>query len=114
MRRTVPWANPEEWKYIFKLFYDSNPIQNKLAVDRVKAWNSRGKVPHAIESTSILTEVGLQDTLSTMSTCSPKELSLLFAMALIRFVNGIIDSGQKGVLSASAAGIAEQMVIFQS
>ena len=79
-----------------------------MGVNKVKGWSRRGKVPHAAETTSVLVELQLQQK-SLNSTCSSREMSYLLSMALIRFVNGIVDSGQKGTVASSALTIAEQV-----
>ena len=106
--RAVPWSCPEEWVQVRELLYSPDTCQRQLGVNRVKCWAARGRVPHAAETTSILVELGLQQELET-STCSSREMSYLLSMALIRFVNGIVDSGQKGTIASSALTIAEQV-----
>lgn len=54
-----------------------------------------------------LIEVGLQDQLQNQSTCSQKQIAHLYAIALIRFVNGFIDHAQKGPFASSALSIAK-------
>lgn len=110
--RLVPWANSQEWNAVYKCLYSNDKKDNQMGVNKVKAWASRGKLPQAVEMTSILVEIGLQDQPTRFSTCSEREIKMLHAMAIIRFVNGIIDSGQKGTVASSALGIAEQMVHF--
>ncbi|KAJ3334555.1 Ribosomal biogenesis protein las1l, partial [Kappamyces sp. JEL0680] len=112
-RRLVPWSTPEEWKLVYSLLFSEARPDRTLGVNRVKAWMSRGKVPHAVESTCNLVAAGLQNELASASTCSPKELAYLYAMTLIRFVNGIIDGGQRGSLAASAVSIAEQLATHE-
>jgi hypothetical protein len=107
MSRTTPWADSEEWFQVFKNLYSVEEEKRLLGINRVKAWANRTKLPHSIESTSNLVEVGLQG--RKKSSCSEKEISLLLCMALIRFVNGLVDAAQKGTVATSAIGIAEQL-----
>ena len=74
--------------------------------DQIKAWTSRGKVPHAIDSTATFVEIQLRDLHHALS---DHELRLLYSIAFIRFVNGLIDPAQKGVYAASMSGIADQL-----
>jgi hypothetical protein len=107
MSRTTPWADSQEWLEVFTKLYSPEDQQKLLGVRRVKAWANRAKLPQSVEATANLVEVGLQD--QRNSTCSERELSLLICMALIRFVNGVVDAAQKGNVAASALGIAEQL-----
>ncbi|KAJ3262557.1 Ribosomal biogenesis protein las1l [Boothiomyces macroporosus] len=107
--RFTPWIDIEEWKETFEYLYSPDTNKQKLGVNRVKAWASRGKLPHSIESTSLFVEIGMQDQPSRYSTCSSREISLLISMAIIRFVNGLIDSLQRGYFANSQTNIAEQI-----
>jgi hypothetical protein len=75
-------------------------------LDQVMAWASKGKVPHAIDSTSNFVEVMGRDASNAVS---EHELRLLYSMAFIRFVNGLIDPAQKGAYAQSMNGIAESI-----
>lgn len=99
--RIVPWIDAQEWSQIYHELYGSHELQQH-AVMRIKAWLSRGRVPVAIESTSNLVEISLSDH-------SPTEKRLLLSMALIRFVNGIVDQGQRGGFAASALVVAHDL-----
>ena len=101
--RAVPWSCPEEWDYVRQLLYSSDSNKKHLGVNKVKCWAARGRVPHAAEITSMLVELTIQH-----KQYSPREYSYLLSMTLIRFVNGIVDSGQKGSVACSAIKIAEQ------
>jgi hypothetical protein len=107
--RSVPWHSPAEWKQVYSFLYSKDATLEKLGVNRVKCWSARGRLPHAIESTSLLVEIGLQDDPTRFSTVSPREIQHLLAIAIIRFVNGIVDSAQKGTVAASASNIAGQV-----
>lgn len=109
MRRSIPWSSAEEWKEVYYFLYSNDYALQKVGINRVKAWASRGKLPHAVESTSTLFEVQLQDGLTSLSTLSDRELCQLYSICLIRFVNGFVDSGQKGSYAVSATQIAEQV-----
>lgn len=77
----------KDWFYNFNETTDHRP----RAVDRVKALSSRGKIPHCIESTALLTSICLQDS----STNDSNIIQLSYSMALIRFVNGLLDPLQQ-------------------
>lgn len=76
-------------------FYDFLDVKDDRvrAIKRVRALSTRGKLPHGLESTALLTSVHLQD----RGNGSPDTnvLRLSYAMALIRFVNGLLDPLQQ-------------------
>ncbi|KAI9596500.1 Las1-like-domain-containing protein [Syncephalis fuscata] len=111
--RVVPWSSLEEYEQIAQWLFAPDPNYRQQAVHRVRAWLSRGKVPHAVDCTATLVELGLLvDRCSTSpqtALVSPKELRLMLSMALIRFVNGFVDAHQQGIYALSVSAIAEQL-----
>ena len=49
--RAVPWSNWAEWEWVYNEIYGSQPMN---AIQRIKAWKSKGKCPHAIDATATL------------------------------------------------------------
>jgi len=85
-------------------------FQRDLGVQRVKAWKSRGKVPQAIEMTSTFIEVQLRDQFTSgPAKISQHELRLMYTMAFVRFVNGIVDPAQKRQFAVSVGSLAERL-----
>ncbi|EGV64689.1 Las1-domain-containing protein [Yamadazyma tenuis ATCC 10573] len=88
----------KDWFYNF----DEHRDHRHRAVQIVKAISSRGRIPHAIESTSLLTSLCLSDP-EMSSKSSPQVviqkdsylLQLSYSMALTRFVNGLLDPLQQ-------------------
>ncbi|RKP11190.1 Las1-like-domain-containing protein [Thamnocephalis sphaerospora] len=116
--RIVPWSSREEYDQVAQWLFSADSAQRQLAVNRVRAWSSRGKVPHAVDCTATLVELGLlvdRCSLDTKHACAPvvppKELRLMMTMALIRFVNGFVDAQQQGVYALSVSAVAEQLGI---
>lgn len=107
--RVVCWQNREEWLCIYRtLFNFDDPDAQRRAVDRVAAWKSRsvGKLPLAIESTAnlISAHLGLVD-----SGTRDVQGRLTLAMAIVRFVNGMVDQVQKGKFARSVQSIGEEI-----
>ena len=88
---------------------------------QVAAWRARGRVPLGVDSTASLAETQLRDDGGGRSppaigasaalgrsaaSASEGELRLQYAMALVRLVNGISDSSQRGRVAASVASLA--------
>lgn len=98
----------KDWLYNFSEAIDNRP----RAIQRVKALSSRGKLPHAVESTALLTSILLSDP-STHSN-HPKEddsniLQLSYSMGIIRFVNGLLDPFQQGTFAISLHHLARNL-----
>lgn len=76
-------------------FYDFLDVKDERvrAIKRVRALSTRGKLPHGLESTALLTSVHLQD--NGNDSPDSNVLRLSYAMALIRFVNGLLDPMQQ-------------------
>ncbi len=90
-KRATCWRNRAEWAYVYKMLYcfeDENNQRKALSI--VDVWRSRhcAKLPIAVECTAnlIAAKIGLGST-------SSRTKSLSIAMALIRFVNGMVDQG---------------------
>jgi ribosomal biogenesis protein LAS1 len=61
------------------------------AVSRIMAWKLRGNLPHAVESTALLTDAILHHDLSINSIFSVRAV---YAAAFTRFVTGFCDIGR--------------------
>lgn len=87
----------KDWLYNFSEDHDNR----YRAVQRVKAISSRGRVPHAIESTALLTSICIKDPCMGISKATQliqddaNVLQLSYSMALTRFVNGLLDPLQQ-------------------
>ncbi|KAI8361112.1 Las1-like-domain-containing protein [Mortierella sp. GBAus27b] len=112
--KLVPWHSPAEFIQVYGWFYP--PLTENGATDiraqecalrRLKAWESRGKLPHAIDSTAALVSVRVRD---WSQTCSDQELRLMYSMVFIRFVNGYVDAFQTSNTAKSIAYLAVEKV----
>ncbi|GES98618.1 Las1-domain-containing protein [Rhizophagus clarus] len=106
--RIVPWTSLEEFQQVRQWLYSESPNQREIGVKRVKAWSSRGKVPHAVVSTAAFVEVSLRDEFR-YENISNHELRLLYSMVFIRFVNGMVDPVQQGTFALSISSIAVKL-----
>ncbi|KAJ6261948.1 hypothetical protein Dda_2747 [Drechslerella dactyloides] len=75
------------------------------ALEIVRAWSTRGRLPHAIESTAQLTECFIHDT--------PRQSELMvrmgYATAICRFVNGLLDPAQRSHFAVSMYNLAQEL-----
>jgi len=92
--RVVPWGDPKELDDLKNWFYSNNDDRAK-AIAKVKSYQSRGSqyLPHVIDSTSQLSSAVLLD--ETNNKVGMNAIRMAYTMALIRFVNGILDPNQQ-------------------
>ncbi|KAI8394233.1 Las1-like-domain-containing protein [Radiomyces spectabilis] len=111
--RIVPWTDYHEFEQVYHWLHadvDECPELVQRGIDRVKAWTSRGKLPRAVESTAAFVQVQLRDHSGLGgSWLSHQELRLMYAMAIVRFVNGMVDPEQTGSFAVSIAGLADRL-----
>ncbi|CCF59091.1 hypothetical protein KAFR_0G00580 [Kazachstania africana CBS 2517] len=94
--RIVPWADTEELEQLKNWFYTDDSSSRRRAIGKVKAYQSKGSqyLPHVIDSTAQLTSAILLDEETNRAT-DTNVIKLSYTMALIRFVNGILDPNQR-------------------
>ncbi|KAF7731846.1 rRNA-processing protein las1 [Apophysomyces ossiformis] len=111
--RVVPWTGHQEFEQVYQWLYADiaeSPHLVQLGIDRIKAWESRGKVPRAVESTVAFAQIRLRDRMGLGGPwLSQQELRLMYAMAFVRFVNGMVDPEQEGAFAVSVGSIAERL-----
>ena len=98
--RQTPWSNWNEWYNVYQLAYSQSIEERKEAISWMKLWTSRGNNPTAVESTCSLIELLILYR-SKSAQITQSVLRLLFSMALVRFVNGIVDQSQRATFALS-------------
>lgn len=86
--------------------------QRYRAIQRVKAFASRGRLPHGVEITSLLISIRISDPIDKSKFPKQHDASLLqlsYSMALIRFVNGLLDPLQQGNFAISLHSLARNI-----
>ncbi|KAF3453170.1 hypothetical protein FNV43_RR03607 [Rhamnella rubrinervis] len=127
--KLVPWLRWDEWLFVYdSLFSDSVDIVAS-ALRRIATWRSRGCVPVAIEVTASIIEIQLKDPYFRKEQSSDKSganqfgdallseemLAMLYCMAIIRLVNGVVEKTRKktGIsiaVAAAAIGIPRMLI----
>ncbi|RCH77565.1 rRNA-processing protein las1, partial [Rhizopus stolonifer] len=74
----------------------------------VQTWINRGEIPPSVEMTAAFIELIIRDE-QFGHHHSHKELRLMYAMAIVRFVNGLVDREQKGKFAKSIQVLARSM-----
>lgn len=106
--RITPWRSEEQlnelkfWFYPHK--FNLNSDFRQRAIQRVKAYWTRGPyVPHAIDTTSQLTQCKIFD----REDVPIDSVKLSYTLALIRFVNGMLDPTQQSQFAVPLHTLAE-------
>ncbi|KAJ2353602.1 rRNA-processing protein las1 [Coemansia sp. RSA 2618] len=100
--RLVPWASTEEYMRVAGQLYAEDTATRMQGVAAVKAWRSRARVAAAIDATANLVEV-----MAAGGAVSAQRH--MHAMALVRFVNAIVDLEQRGAYAQSMAALASRI-----
>ncbi|KAF8425125.1 Las1-like-domain-containing protein [Tirmania nivea] len=105
--RIVPWRSPADLLWVKEAFYPGPdaPDQRYDALTMVQAWSVRGKLPHAIEATAMLTEAIMHD----RPGASQLNLQLSYSTAICRFVNGLLDPAQQSHFAISMHTLARNL-----
>lgn len=115
----VLWADWREWQRVHvELFSADDVFAQQRAVSRIAAWRSRGQLPVAINATAQLVEIQLHEHMAQhhthgigVSSRSHMELSLMHASSIVRCVNGLVDSSQKGAYAMAVSALAQRIGI---
>ena len=100
--RSVPWRSWGEWYALWSALYAEDGAALAFARSRMTAWRARGRVPHSVDTTA-----ALADALHSARGGTEQERMVL-AMALLRLVNGLVDTKQ-AARARSVAGIARSI-----
>lgn len=112
--KSVPWKSWSEWLAVYNYILDESVGSKLKALHILNIWRSRGKVPVSIEGTALILEVMVNDdyvypSIPECNRRSANELSMMYGMALVRFVNLMTDMAQMGVVAASMDSLASQI-----
>ncbi|GAA5926662.1 hypothetical protein JCM1841_003197 [Sporobolomyces salmonicolor] len=109
------WSTPAEFLLVFRALFesDADPQRQLEAISRIKVWQTRASCPHAVESTANFLELILRDAATPAQSGgyrpSAHELRLGYSMAIIRFVNSLVDPLQTTYFARSIASLAAQL-----
>lgn len=102
--RVVPWRRHEDLLQLKKLLFSDKKKEVERALEMVEMFKSRGKIPISIDMS-----VNLVKILQLRGVRSEEELQDVFAINIIRFVNGILDQAQQGVFAISLNLLAKRI-----
>ncbi|KAM4084048.1 hypothetical protein ACB094_08G102500 [Castanea mollissima] len=130
--KLVPWLSWDEWLFVKDCLFSNSPDSVAIAFRRISAWRSRGCLPVAIEVTASIIEIqqkdphfrenqsnGASDNFRVDQTSyvplSEDMLAMLYCMAIIRLVNGVVEKTRKKTevslaVAADAIGIPRMLI----
>ena len=96
--RPTCWINKKEWIRVYDLIFHSDNFERKIeGLKMIDVWKSRSeaKLPVAVDCTACLVSATVVGLARATSGDTRDELlrRLALAMALVRFVNGMVDQG---------------------
>ncbi|KAJ1310142.1 hypothetical protein OPQ81_006887 [Rhizoctonia solani] len=105
--KRVPWATLAELDELCTWIYsdETDTATKQLAKNRLCAWQVNCPLPHALESLLCF----LNAILLESNNASTSTLCQVYALALIRFVNGLVDPLQQGVFARPIYSLAAQI-----
>lgn len=110
----LPWRDWSEWEEVYAaLFALDDDAARRTGLQRVATWRTRGRVPLAVETTATFVELDLSDRARDAAGCalSDHSLSLTYAMALTRLVNGVVDPLQQRARAVSVQKLAAEVAL---
>ncbi|KAL3651014.1 hypothetical protein CASFOL_007417 [Castilleja foliolosa] len=98
--KLVPWISWDEWKFVRESLFSSSPDSVASALRRISTWRSRGCIPVSVEVTASIVEIQQKDPyfrndLNDSSSQSEEMLAMLYCMAIMRLVNGVVEKTRK-------------------
>lgn len=105
----TPWRFHTDLLQVRGQLYSTSSEERRHAVNRVMAWKLRGNLPHAVESTALLTDAILHHSVVGNSIFS---IRAVYSAAFTRFVTGYCDIGrnkERSLEPSSMLAIAKQL-----
>lgn len=112
--RHVPWASWREWEDVRDLLFAEDASSVRDGLTKVMGWRRRGKLPLGVDVSALLLGTSLKDPhgpgpSSALVAAAEVEASLQaeYSLTIIRLVNGVSDSCQKGKVAGSVSKNAD-------
>ncbi|PVG00284.1 Las1-domain-containing protein [Serendipita vermifera] len=102
--RRVPWASLGQLEQVYNAIYNTKDWS--FAIKRLSAWKYASGLPHSLDATLsflVASEADQNRQVYKLQVCQG------YALAIIRFVNGLVDPLQTGMYARSIASIASQI-----
>ncbi|XP_060973302.1 uncharacterized protein LOC115725186 isoform X3 [Cannabis sativa] len=113
--KLVPWMSWEEWLFVYDSLFSDSPHAVSSALAKISTWGSRGCLPVTIEVTASIIEIQMRDPYFSKfrkdqnidasdknrgnqgsdGSLSDEMLAMLYCMAIMRLVNGVVEKTRK-------------------
>ena len=105
------WSGVAEWEEVYSLLFSLDDAAARFAgVERVQLWRERGKnLPVSVDATATFIELSLLNDGCMATQPSEHMRSLMYAMAITRLVNGIVDPLQQAARASSVKRLAQSV-----
>ncbi|GAA6018955.1 hypothetical protein JCM11491_005692 [Sporobolomyces phaffii] len=103
------WTTQVEFQAVYADLFESegDAERQRVGLSRIAVWQSRNQCPSAVETTANLLRLILRDAASSVP--DAHELRLSYSMAIIRFVNSLVDPLQTAYFARSISSLAAQL-----
>jgi len=111
-QKVCRWASWAEWSNVYSQLLSRDATVRGQGMRRICTWRSRGRIPVAIDLTGSYVEIMLNDPVLNPATETPRsdyELRMMYSMAMVRLVNGIVDVAQQGAVAKNMFTLAEKL-----
>ncbi|KAL8159381.1 hypothetical protein V2J09_000918 [Rumex salicifolius] len=110
-QKLVPWLSWDEWELVRASLFSNSPDSIAFALDRIASWRSRGCLPVTVEVTASIIKIQLKDPvfrpdLNNDVSEDEEILAMLYSMAVMRLVNGLIEKTRRRTVVSIAQAAA--------
>lgn len=116
---STPWKDWREWEEVRHGLLEGSPTECEQALELVEVWKARSLLPLAVESSSVIVSLFVADkVLPTQPGGAVARLQEIskrhsWCLALVRFINGFADIGQKGHSARPVLHLIRQLGISE-
>jgi ribosomal biogenesis protein LAS1 len=104
--RRVPWASLNQLDQVYVAIYSTEDWD--FAIKRLSAWKFAVGLPHALDATLSLLVASEAD-IKYANNMTKLVARQAYGLAVVRFVNGLVDPLQTGVYARPISAIASQI-----
>jgi hypothetical protein len=115
LAKDICFSNWDEWMSVRHGLFATELAAQRHALQTVSVWRQRRDVPQSVTSTADFVEIKLQDPWfctdpdTRHTDTSLSSLRLLYSIAIVRTVNGLVDPSQQSFFAQSVLVLAEKM-----
>eukprot|EP01041_Mallomonas_annulata_P002864 gene2864-5628_t len=118
--RVMPWANWDEWIEVKNSLFSNSYESQIKSIEIIEMWKWRGRIPYSVESTASIVEICSKDhafhsanayagSINQFPKRSDNELRMMYAIVIVRAVNGLVDPGQQSYFAESVLSLATKV-----